>query len=462
MLNQRVFALNRAPVRKQRQFVLYWMQNAQRLSYNYALLYAAEMANHLALPLVVAVVIDPDYPEANKRHFSFMFDGLEEVAATARELELPFWLLRGQPVAEIGKIAGSAALVVSDAAYLRHLREWRRQLAAELNCAYYEVETDTLVPVRHAYPKEAYSAAVLRRPLHKLWDQYLLPPKDLQLAYRAPQAWHHKFPWPGKSALLKQCNSDRQVSLLPHWQGGYKAAQERLQTFLGNRLNDYDDKRNDPALDGQSDLSPYLHFGQISPLEIALAAQQQGGRGVPAFLEELLVRRELSANFTFYNSAYDQPDNLPEWAKNSLDEHAGDVRSYHYDSATLEAGETHDPYWNAAQIEMVEYGKMHGYMRMYWGKKILEWTPDWRAAYSLTLVLNNRYELDGRDANGYAGVAWCYGKHDRPWTERPVFGKIRYMNANGLKRKFAIDAYVSKVAAMTGREIPAAAEKLKL
>jgi deoxyribodipyrimidine photo-lyase len=195
-------------------------------------------------------------------------------------------------------------------------------------------------------------------------------------------------------------------------------------------------------------MSPYLHFGQISPLEIALRLQAADGveqENVEAYLEELIVRRELSMNFCYYNPEYDSLAGLPDWAKETLEAHADDRREYVYDQATLEAGQTHDPYWNAAQQEMALAGKMHGYMRMYWGKKILEWTPDPAEAFRIALELNNRYELDGRDPNGFTGVAWCFGKHDRAWAEREIYGKVRYMSAGGLERKFDIESYVRKV-----------------
>jgi len=218
-----------------------------------------------------------------------------------------------------------------------------------------------------------------------------------------------------------------------------------LRLFIGQRLEDYDVARNDPNLEGVSNLSPYLHFGQISPLYIALKVRAAAGKGKDAYLEELIVRRELSFNFVYYNDQYDSYACLPPWARRTLDYHAADAREYAYSQEEFETAGTHDPYWNAAQKQMVLTGKMHGYMRMYWGKKILEWTKSPEEGFRMALYLNNKYELDGRDPNGFAGVAWCFGKHDRAWAERPVFGKIRYMNAAGLRRKFDADAYVEKI-----------------
>jgi deoxyribodipyrimidine photo-lyase len=227
--------------------------------------------------------------------------------------------------------------------------------------------------------------------------------------------------------------------------GGTAEANRRFEQFLKNRLDGFADNRNDPGGDGGSDMSPYLHFGQVSPVTLALLAKDQGGSGTPAFLEELIVRRELAVNFVRYNDHYDTFTALPAWAQKTLALHQADQREYGYSLDELERAATHDPYWNAAQQEMMKTGKMQGYMRMYWGKKILEWSTTPQDAYSAALHLNNKYEIDGRDPNGYAGVAWCFGKHDRPWGEREIFGMVRYMNAQGLERKFAMDHYLEKV-----------------
>ena len=239
-------------------------------------------------------------------------------------------------------------------------------------------------------------------------------------------------------------NIDRSVKPVTGFHGGTVEAKNRLEKFIGNKLNRYDVLRNDPNEDGLSNLSPYFHFGQISPLYIALQVNQYSGSGVEAFMEELIVRRELSINFVQFNQQYDCFNGLSEWAKRSLNEHKEDLREYVYSLAELEKAQTHDRYWNAAQNEMIVTGKMHGYMRMYWGKKILEWTACPEEAFSIAKYLNNKFELDGRDANGFAGVAWCFGKHDRPWGSRQIFGNIRYMSANGLKRKFDADKYARK------------------
>jgi deoxyribodipyrimidine photo-lyase len=240
-------------------------------------------------------------------------------------------------------------------------------------------------------------------------------------------------------------NIDKTVGEVQWLKGGTSQALEQFQRFISKGLDIYHLERNDPSLGIQSNIAPYLHFGQISPITLALEANGAGSPGTESFLEELIIRRELAINFVHYNTSYDSLDCLPDWALQTLDFHSRDIREYVYTPKELEKARTHDPYWNAAQKEMVITGKMHNYMRMYWGKKILEWMEEPSEAFKTALYLNNKYSIDGRDPNSYAGVAWCFGKHDRPWTERPIFGKVRYMNDNGLKRKFKIDDYVKKV-----------------
>ena len=250
------------------------------------------------------------------------------------------------------------------------------------------------------------------------------------------------------NGIITRLKIDHTVASVDAFRGGTSQAEQHLEAFIAKKLKDYAERRSDPSLNLGSHMSPYLHFGQISPLYIALKVRQTRGhskKAKDAYLEELVVRRELSMNFAHYNGDYDTFEALPEWAKRTLKAHQEDPREYVYRLEKWETAQTHDPYWNAAQQEMVATGKMHNYMRMYWGKKILEWSETPEEAYRIALYLNNKYELDGRDPSGFAGVAWCFGKHDRAWKERPVFGKVRYMNAAGLQRKFNIEAYVRQV-----------------
>lgn len=428
--------------------VVYWMQQSQRAEWNHALEFAIRQANDMALPVVVVFALTDAYPEANERHYAFMLEGLAETAATLRARGIGFRLLRGDPTAVVPDAARGAAMLVMDRGYLRIQRQWRERIAARAGCRVVQVESDVVVPVEAAYPKEAYTAAVLRPKIHRLLGDHLRPLHPTPVRVAAPPALMGDPP-PDADAVLARLHVDRSVGRVASFRGGRSAASALLDAFIATRLRHYAEKRNEPALDMVSHMSPYLHFGQISPLEIALRV---GGGGadanVAAFLEEMIVRRELAVNFTHYSPDYDSMECLPAWAAATLEKHAADQRPHLYGREELERAATHDPYWNAAQTEMVRTGKMHNYMRMYWGKKILEWSATPAEAFGTALHLNNRHQLDGRDPNSFAGVAWCFGKHDRPWTERAIFGTVRYMNDAGLRRKFDMDAYVRRVAAL--------------
>ena len=429
-------------------YVLYWMQSSQRVECNHALEYAVGAADEHNLPVVVAFGLTERFPEANLRHYTFMLEGLEEVRKGLRRRGIRFVLLRRSPELAAVELAREASLVVADRGYLRMQRQWRRHVAKNAPCAVIQIESDAVVPVETASPKEEYTAGTLRPKLQRILRDYLVPLAERPLRKESlslpldVEGENDFQALPGRMAI------DRTVAPVKTARGGTAQAKALLGEFIANGLRHYNDLRNDPGLDCSSHLSPYLHFGQISPLAIALRIS--GERAVPAaardaYLEELIVRRELSMNFVYYNERYDEFESLPDWAKKTLAGHAKDRREYLYRPEQWERAETHDPYWNAAQKEMVLSGRMHNYMRMYWGKKILEWSRSPAEAFRTALWLNNRYELDGRDPNGFAGVAWCFGKHDRAWPERKVFGKIRYMNDAGLKRKFDMDAYLKKV-----------------
>ncbi len=448
-------------------YILYWMHASPRSRTNHALEFAIHLANREGVPLLSAFALTDEFPEANLRHYWFLAQGLAELIEELEERGIGFLLLKGHPPAAAAYLAAEAAAVVVDTGYLKVQRRWRRELLDRLDKRVYAVEANVVVPVETASEKEQYSAATLRPRINRHLHRFLKPIDELDLEREssaseklAPElpgtvetggkTWEiTRFDRVGLESpeRLMEVLSGLDGSVRPvDWiRGGTREAEKRLESFIRDRLDDYPEARNDPSLEGQSNLSPYLHFGQISPVRIALAVQEAGGEGVGAYLEELIVRRELSMNFCRYNDNYDSYDALPEWARKSLSEHLSDRRAVVYDLETLEAGRTDDPYWNASQLEMVQSGKMHGYMRMYWGKKILEWSESPRDAFANALYLNNKYELDGRDPNGFTGVAWCFGKHDRGWPERQVFGKVRYMNANGLRRKFkGIDAYVER------------------
>jgi len=445
---ERVQKLNARPLQKGR-FVLYWMQASQRVEYNHALQYAIRQANEEKLPLVTLFVLTAGFPEANLRHYTFMLEGLKEVKSRLEERGIHFVALKGTPDKEVVRVSRQASLVVTDCGYLRVQKEWRNEVSEDATCPVVQVETDVVVPVEEAYPKEAYSAAVLRPKINSQLRKYLAP-----LAETPAKQTLRSLDFAGldlkKSipTILSSLSIDRTVQPVNHFRGGTAEAKRLLENFIAHKLKDYGELRSDPSLDCVSHMSPYLHFGQISPLYIALQVQAAGripSKTREAYLEELIVRRELAMNFAHYNPAYDSFRAIPDWAKRTLKGHQKDKREYVYPQDELEEARTHDPYWNAAQKEMVVTGKMHNYMRMYWGKKILDWRPSPEEAFRIALYLNNKYELDGRDPNSFAGVAWCFGKHDRPWGERKIFGQVRYMNDAGLRRKFKIDDYVRKV-----------------
>ncbi len=447
----RVQKLNNRPLQRGR-FVLYWMQSSQRAEYNHALEYAVRQGNEQGLPVVALFVLTDRFPEANLRHYTFMLEGLQEVKKGLERRGILFAALKGAPDQEVVKVSRQASVVVTDRGYLRVQREWRKEVAENAPCAVLQVETDVVVPVEEACPKEAYSAAVLRPKINGQLRKYLAPLSETQVKHTL-----RRLDFAGldlkKSipAIQSSLSIDRTVPPVNHFRGGTAEAKRLLGDFISHKLKDYGELRSDPSLDCVSHMSPYLHFGQISPLYIAL--QVQGAGRIPSktresYLEELIVRRELAMNFAHYNPVYDSFRAIPDWAKRTLKGHQKDKREYVYSQEELEEARTHDPYWNAAQKEMVITGKMHNYMRMYWGKKILEWCASPEEAFRIAVYLNNKYELDGRDPNSFTGVAWCFGKHDRPWGERKIFGQVRYMNDAGLRRKFKVDDYVKKIASL--------------
>jgi deoxyribodipyrimidine photo-lyase len=375
-----------------------------------------------------------------------MLRGLHKVEKSLKALDIPFFLLTGSPAEEISKVADTyhAGALVTDFDPLRMKNEWKRGVTDNIDCSFYEVDAHNIVPCWVASPHQEYAAYTFRPKIKHELPEFLEAYPEFR---KNPYEWLEPLVNTDWNGALKTLQVDQAVREVEWLKSGEEAADRVLRDFLENKLTLYSEQRNDPTKDEVSNLSPYLHFGQISAQRISLEVHQSDAstQSKAAFLEELIVRRELSDNFCFYNPSYDSFDGLPEWAKKTLRVHERDAREYRYSREELEQAETHDSYWNAAQIEMMVRGKMHGYMRMYWGKKIIEWSRTPEDALKIALYLNDKYELDGRDPNGFTGIAWCFGLHDRPWKERAIVGKIRYMNANGLKRKFDAEAYVKKV-----------------
>jgi len=448
---ERIQALNDRHGRRG-DYVLYWMQQSQRAEYNHALEYAIREANRVGLPVVVVFGITDAFPEANLRHYAFMLEGLRETQAALRRRGIRMVVRHQSPEKAAVAMARRAAVLVADRGYLRVQKAWRAYVARHAPCRVVQVESDVIVPVEVASDKEEFAARTLRPKVRRRLGEYLVPVRHMTPKKDSTPLGFRSFNLGDLDGALRQFKIDRSVPPSPVFRGGTRAAKRRLRAFIANGFDDYADRSSDPAADGVSHLSPYLHFGHISPLYVALQVLRSGKRSVSvdAFLEQLIVRRELSMNFAHFHPHYDHLSCVPAWATRTLREHAKDPRPYIYTRGQLERAETHDPYWNAAQREMVAAGKMHNYMRMYWGKKIIEWSRTPEAAFRTALYLNNKYELDGRDPNGFTGVAWCFGKHDRAWSERPVLGKVRYMSAAGLERKFDMAAYVRKVDELLG------------
>ncbi len=445
----RLSRANEARIDPAGRYVLYWMQAAQRPDDNPALDYAVDQADELHLPLVVGFGLTTEYPGANRRHYAFMLAGLAETARTFAERGIAFVLRMGNPPDVAAGLAAEAALVVGDVGYLRHQRAWRRELAHRISVPLLLVEGEVCVPTTVLDAKLEYAARTIRPKINRLLDHFL--DQTGRRTPRAPRISADKLDLPGEplddtKGLLDSLSLPPGPPPVNHLHPpGPTAARRRLEAFLESGLEDYHTSRNDPAVDRQSGLSPYLHFGQLSALRAAQVARRRGGPGAEAFLEQLVVRRELAVNWCLHNPDYDAYAGLPTWARATLEDHTRDPRAYLYDNETLENAATHDPYWNAAQRELVLTGKMHGYLRMYWAKQILLWLARPAEALRTIIAFNDRYSLDGRDPNGYAGAAWCLGAHDRPWPERAVFGNVRSMNARGLERKFDIAAYLTRV-----------------
>ena len=429
--------------------VVYWMQRAQRGLDNPALDVAVEAANALNKPCVAFLAPVPFYPNANLRHYRFLAEGIADIAQALHKRGVGF-VLRRYPDHSLPAFCHEVrpALVVGDENPLRGPEHWRDVAARKLSVPFWTVDADVIVPSR-LIEKEQYAAYIIRKKLEAQLERFLTRPKNVEA----------RIPWkpparlqslPLESDITEGWKLDRSVSPVGTFHGGTSHALRLLREFVKKKLSAYDERRNHPEVDGTSRLSPYLHFGHIGPLTVALAVREADApqAAKDSFLNELLVWRELAVNFVTYNPNYDNFESGEGWAHRSLAAHSADPRPVLYTARQLENAETYDPLWNAAQRQMVQDGWMHNYVRMYWGKKILEWSRNPSEAYRIAVVLNDKYELDGRDPNGYAGVAWSIvGKFDRPWFERPIFGTIRYMSGQSTGKKFDSRKYIAQYTA---------------
>jgi deoxyribodipyrimidine photo-lyase len=426
--------------------VVYWMSRDQRMGDNWALLWAQQEALIHQKGLLVVFCMVANYPGATLRHYGFMRKGLEELQEKLNQCNIGFRMLEQSPESILPHFLETidAHLLVSDFDPLRIKQQWKKMLIASLNVPLYEVDTHNIVPAWIISTKKEFAAYTLRPKIKRVLDDYLT---DI------PAVQHHPFNWNNAplvvpEALCKESIASQTTEAYSWVKAGEAAASMAALDFVQQRLENYPEARNNPLLGGQSGLSPYLHFGQLSPQRLAWIVSRSGlpAETKEAFLEELVVRRELADNFCYYESAYDRFAGFPDWARKTLDQHRHDKRAYVYSLAELENGNTHEILWNACQQDLVQSGKLHGFLRMYWAKKILEWTPDPESALEYAITLNDRYSLDGRDPNGYTGIAWSLGGvHDRAWRERSVFGKVRYMNEAGCRRKFDVERYIKTV-----------------
>jgi deoxyribodipyrimidine photo-lyase len=440
--------------------IVYWMQRAQRGVDNHAVDLAVKIANLLGLPLVVYFAGISNFPHANLRHYAFLNQGLPDIEADLASRNISFVVRRAPHESHEQLLADvHAAFLIGDENPMREPERWRRHLASRIGIPFWTVDTDVVVPSK-LVERAHYGAYTIRPKLYRLLPEYLHAYENLH----AEHEW--KIPRGFKADSVHEDitrdwkDFDRSVAPVDAWKGGSHAALKRLKLFTGRLLKDYDAQRNHPEIDGTSCLSPYLHFGHIGPITVALAvdaaakANPKFRAARDSYFNELIVWRELAINFVRYTPKYDSPDCAESWARTTIAKHARDEREHLYTLRQLENAQTSDDLWNAGQIQMVRHGWMHNYLRMYWAKKILEWTPDVATAMRYAIHLNDKYFLDGRDPNGYAGIAWAIlGKFDRAWGERPIFGKIRYMSGASTGKKFDSKRYIRQMGLLPEQKV---------
>jgi deoxyribodipyrimidine photo-lyase len=456
---------------KESSTVVYWMQRDVRTVDNWALLFAAHLATSRAAALHVVYALPPTPPPQpvtssdrpipaladlpmTERHGKFLIGGLKCVHQELKELGVPLHVVMPTAATHVGSavcdvissLGCCCSVVVTDFSPLRHCREWIELQAAPLlqtkGVALVQVDAHNVVPVWTASDKREYGARTLRPKINRLYQAFLQKFPKLNEIVVQSDTGDSTTPLPDFKQTLYEdyLKMDASVPELDWAKPGTAAALEQAQKFFDQGLSKFDKLRNDPNHRNVcSSLSPWINHGHVSFQRLAMAVQKlnKHANGTAAYLEEGMIRRELSDNFVYYEPyRYDSLLSAYEWAQETLRVHASDPREYVYSLSELERGETHDDLWNAAQLQAVRDGKMHGFLRMYWAKKILEWTESPEVALDTGLYLNDKFNIDGRDPNGFVGVGWSImGIHDMGWKEREVFGKIRYMNYAGCKRK---------------------------
>jgi len=448
---ERVRKLNERDFRTGARYVLYWAQMNRRAESNQALAFAADLANQRGLPLLFYEGLTCTYPFANDRFHRFLLEGVPETARRLAKLGIGyvFHLRRRRADSNdaLYRLAAEAAAVVTDDYPTFIAAQHNGSVPSRLDIPYYAVDSSCIVPMSH-FEKQEYAAYTIRPKIHKVLARYMTPVP----AIRIKKKWdppvsplHCEVTAANIPALVADCEIDHTVAPSAEFRGGRAEAERRLKYFLENNLRRYAKTSNQPAEKSTSGLSPYLHFGHVSSLEVALAVRDHAAEHkliADEFLEELIVRRELAFNFARFSPHSETLAALPDWAQKTLRKHSKDKRDPIYTRDRFEQAGTYDALWNATQRELLRDGKIHGYYRMYWGKKIIEWSATHQEALDTMIYLHDKYALDGRDPNTYTNILWCFGLHDRPWAERPIFGMVRYMSLDGMKRKTDVDAYI--------------------
>lgn len=460
---------NQAPIREYGEFVLYWMTANRRPTFNFALQRAVEWARHLKKPLLILEALRAAYPWVCRRFHRWVMDGMEDNQKFFEPKTVTYYPYlepgHGEASGLLESLAERACLVVGDhfpCFFLPHMIE---KTAGRLKIGFELVDSNGLLPLQAA-PKTYLRAVDFRRFLQKSLKPHLKqlplvdPLKGVQLP-RLPEQLPEYQRWrPGVEFALKDLPAPEVVAA----RGGFVRADQLVTRFLSERLADYD-QRSQPSRQVASGFSRYLHWGHLSAHQVfheladaedfevdnwrvKTPGSKEGGWGMSAnadsFLDELITWRELGYNMCHREKDYDRYESLPEWARQTLEAHARDERPHLYHLQQLEEGKTYDPIWNAAQRQLREEGHIHNYLRMLWGKKILEWSKSPRQAVEYLIELNNKYALDGRNPNSYSGIFWCLGRYDRAWFERPIFGKIRYMSSDSTARKFKLAGYLER------------------
>ena len=423
--------------------VCYWMQRDKRVQDNWALIHAQDLALKNKVPLYVCFTYLGKFKDANIRQYQFLFDGLKETSEKLNNKNIPFYLLKGDSVVEIEKFIeiNNIGCLVTDFSPLKVYQNRVAKVASKINIQFHQVDAHNIIPTWIASEKQEYAAYTFRPKVLKKIDEYLTDFSEIINHPIKPSIELKLINW---EEVINNLEIDHSVPKINWLVSGENAADVIFKKFINQSYHDYGDDKNNPNIDGTSNFSPYLHYGHISSQRIALSLYANEAIESKGFLEQLIVRKELADNFCYFNKSYDSYNGFPNWARKSLDSHRNDEREYLYSLSELEEANIHDELWNAAQKQMVTTGKMHTYMRMYWAKKILEWSPTPEDALQNTIDLNDKYELDGRDPNGYTGIAWSIGGiHDRPWFDRPIFGQVRYMSYGGCKNKFDINSYIN-------------------